>query len=562
MKRRRWLRAAGIGAAAAVLMALGALWQVHLLLRADHSLTTPLYSGKRVMVLVPHQDDELNLVGGLLEQYTAAGSEVLLVYATNGDYKGLAELRSREAVAVARSVGIEAENVYYLGYGNQWEHRDGEKHLYFASDGDALWTSHFGATHTYGTDAVDCWRSSDYTRNNFLRDLRSLILEKRPDTIFCVDYDAHHDHMALDLFFEEVLGGILASEEDYRPSVFKGFCYGTAWYAEADWLSSENLLSSRFPVWEHWGRLGIGYDWQERVRLPVTSQDADRLLSRTTLWNSIRLFESQEGFLFAERVLNGDKVFWERRTDSLLYRAEFFAGGEQVRLWNDFKLKDSRDFSSLINTGAAFAPEITVQLEEPAEMDAVWLYDHPSAEDNILAGFLRFDDGSRVDFGPLAPGGSATRIEFQRRQVGSFTICLTRTEGENPGLTEIEAYCGPQPGREEPLILMAVDPQDDFVSDYWLPEGKTAELSLYSWPGRADWEDVTVTAAGGRYCSWEVAEGKLRVTCPQGASIRFTVSRGEVSVTFTVSNPTPAQRELAAKLRQWDYERAMAAYSD
>ena len=96
-------------------------------------LETPFFTGKRVMVLVPHQDDELNLAGSLLEQYTGAGSEVFLVYATNGDYSGLAQLRSHEALAVARSVGIPAENVIYLGYGNQWQPQGEEKPLYFSS---------------------------------------------------------------------------------------------------------------------------------------------------------------------------------------------------------------------------------------------------------------------------------------------------------------------------------------------------------------------------------------------------------------------------------------------
>lgn len=561
MKNRRWMWLIGIAVAVPVLLAAAFCYRICGLLRADFSITTPLFSGKRVMVIVPHQDDELNLAGGLLEQYTAGGSEVMLVYATNGDYNGLAQTRSQEALAVAGSVGIPVEQVYYLGYGDQWEYQEqaGElrKHLYFSVEGDALWTSHYGATHTYGTEAIDCYRDSDYTRNSFLEDLRTLILEKRPDVIFCVDYDAHHDHMALDLFFEEAMGTILASEPDYQPTVYKGFCYGTAWYAEADLMGSENLLSSKFPAWEHWERLGISYDWEARVRLPVTAQDAGRLLSRTTLYRSIRLFESQNGYQFAERVLNGDKVFWERRTDSLLYRAEFTGDGETVHVWNDFKLKDSTDFSALVNTGVRFAGTITVTLESPAVMDSVWLYDAPSAEDNILSGFLRFDDGSVVEFGPLEPGGSATQINFERRSVASFDICFTKTEGDAPGVTEIEAYCGTP--EAEPLILMAVDGDDNFVYDYWIQEGNEAEFTLYSWPGEVSWEDVDIRCTGGRDCLWEVADGTLRVMCSPGEEIRFTVSCGEVSTTFAIANPTPEERKLVGKLRQWDYDRTMAA---
>jgi hypothetical protein len=35
---------------------------------AAFQVQTPFFSGQRVMVLVPHQDDEINLAGGILEQ--------------------------------------------------------------------------------------------------------------------------------------------------------------------------------------------------------------------------------------------------------------------------------------------------------------------------------------------------------------------------------------------------------------------------------------------------------------------------------------------------------------
>lgn len=525
---------------------------------------SPFFSGKRVMVLVPHQDDELNLAGGILEQYVRAGSDVTLVYATNGDYSALADLRSREVLAVAQRIGIPAENVVYLGYGNQWEPQEQEgilrKHLYFSVDGGALWTSHFGATQTYGTTVIEPYRSSSYTRDHFLRDLMDLILEERPDVIYCGDYDAHHDHMALDLFFEEAMGLILAREADYHPVVYKGLCYGTAWYAQADFLGAENLRASQFPEWEHWERLGISYDWDRRVRLPVSAGNLSRMLSQTDIYQSLRLFQSQSGHRFAERVLNGDKVFFERRTDSLLYRAAFHDGERQITVWNDFKLKDSTDFSALVNTGLWYADRITVSLEAPAAMDAVWLYDNPSAEDNILSGYLLFDDGSQVDFGPLEPGGAATKIPFEQRTVRSFVICFTGTEGASPALAEIEAYCGAWRTDGAPQLLMAVDDQDDFVYDYWIPEGSCAEFSLYSYPAGSvsGWEDVTVALAGGAGCSYALEDGMLRVYCPRGQRAAVTMSwSAEISTTFTVSNPGSLTRWTTMLLQTIDLRCAL-----
>lgn len=555
----RWLRRSiVIILVLAVLFALGP-WG-----GAEFAVTTPFFSGKKVLVLIPHQDDELNLAGGILEQYVQTGSEVTLVYSTNGDYNGLAEERSREVLAVAEAIGIPAENVIYLGYGDQWEHQEQEgvlrKHLYFSVDGDAVWTSHFGATHTYGTAAIDCYSDCDYTRDNFLADLLRLLRTERPDVIYCTDYDAHHDHMALDLFFEEAMGILLAEETDYHPTVYKGFCYGTAWYAEADFVGAENLRSSQRPAWEHWERLGIGYDWADRVRLPMSTGNLSRMLSETDLYQTIRLFESQNGHRFAQSVFNGDKVFWERRTDSLLYRAAFSADGEAVTVFNDFKLKDSVDFSALVNTGLAFADTITVELEAPTAMDAVWLYDSPVSTDNILAGYLLFDDGSRVDFGALEPGGAATKISFEEKTVGSFELHLTQTEGEEPGLAEIEAYCGPWINETEPQLLMAADENGDFAYDYWTDADGCAAFTLYAYPAGSisGWEDVTVTMTGAG-CTYALEDGLLRVSCPTGCRAEITVTWSEsVSTTFTVSNPSALRRMWTGTMQSIDAERVLA----
>ena len=518
-------------------------------------LETPFFEGKTVMVLVPHQDDELNLAGGVMKQYVKAGSRVFLVYATNGDYSGLAEERSLEVLAVADSLGIPAEHVIYLGYGNQWQPKGERQHLYFAADGSEVWTSHYGATATYGTSVLSPWRESAYTRDNFLRDLTDLILALRPDVIYCNDYDAHHDHMALDLFFEEAMGNILASGADYRPRVYKGFCYGTAWYAPADFVGTENLRASLHPGWDHWDRLGISYDWSQRVRLPMSGDNLSMLLSQNQVYQSLRLFRSQHGHRFAESVLSGDKVFFERRTDSLLYAAEFTAAGEAVTEWNDFKYLDSREFSALVNTGVRFARTITVTLPVPVVMDAVWLYDAPAARDNILAGFLEFSDGTRVAFGPLNPGGAATAVQFPARAVGSFRVHLTAYEGENPGLTEIEAYWRGEEG--PPQLLMAVDENGDFAYDYRMPEDGAMDFTLYAYPAGTRWEDVQITMEGS--ADWFLENGCLRIRCPRGRRAECTISAGAgVKTTFSVSNPGPMVRSLTALWQRLDRDAAIA----
>lgn len=52
-----------------------------------------IFSGKNVMFFAPHEDDEINLYGGVIEQYVKHGSEVRIVFSTNGDFYRLGKLR-------------------------------------------------------------------------------------------------------------------------------------------------------------------------------------------------------------------------------------------------------------------------------------------------------------------------------------------------------------------------------------------------------------------------------------------------------------------------------------
>ena len=65
-----------------------------------------VFSGKKVMFFAPHEDDEINLYGGVIEQYVKNGSEVRIVFSTNGDFYRLGKCRIREALSVAESYEI------------------------------------------------------------------------------------------------------------------------------------------------------------------------------------------------------------------------------------------------------------------------------------------------------------------------------------------------------------------------------------------------------------------------------------------------------------------------
>lgn len=528
---------------------------------SDFSITSSLFDSKNIMIVVPHQDDDINLMGGLIEQYTQGNSEVTVVFATNGDGDlGGAEVRAAEVISVLTTLGVKKENIYYLGYGDLWEPQvfDGKeiRHIYNSADPDAVWTSLSGATATYGTESIPCYLDLPYTRNSYLHSMQSILQEKRPDIIFAVDFDAHADHRATDLFFEEALCNVLKTHPDYHPTVYKGFCYGTAWKAESDYYDDLNLLSSKKPDDYTWNSISFGYEWEDRVRFPVSATNLNVLLMNNSVYQSLSDYSSQFAYIRAESVLNGDKVFWERRTDSLLYNAEITVGGEASSLLNDFKLKDSTDiFSGTDASGVAFLSSGTVQitLRDVVTANCIYLYDNPNESENILAGHLTFNDGTTIEFGELNKDGSATIISFPEKQIQWFEIVPTETEGSHPGLSEIELYHDtPAAPKDHDSFLMAVDQDDNFVYDYIIHEGDAASFKLYRFPHaeQLSKEEVALSfesdAESSSY-SWD--NDALIVNCAKGSKCQITISAGDSVTTYTVSNPRTSARAYLTALR-------------
>lgn len=528
------------------------------------SIKTSLFEGKKVMIIVPHQDDDISLVGGLIERYLQGSNEVSVVFSTNGDHWGGGELRATEAFSVLTSLGVKEEAIYYLGFGDGWQPQFYEeqeiKHIYNSIAPDAVWTSHYGATATYGTRSIGCYMELPYTRNNFRYSMESILLEKMPDTIFAVDVDSHVDHKATSFFFEEALCNILKRLPDYHPTVYKGFCYGTAWEAYADFYADLNLLSTRKPEAKTWDNCAFGYLWEDRVRFPLDESNLNPMLINNSVYRALNRYACQYAHLRAGGILNGDKIFWERRTDSLLYDAEIFVGEEKTTVLNDFKLKDFRELreDACINTGFAALEDqrVLVKIGKTVTANCIYLYDNPSEGDNILSGYISFSDGSQVEFGELEKNGAATIISFPEKKVDWFEIVPTGTEGNCCGLGEVELYNN-RPGTPDAdnTYLMAVDENDHFVYDYILSDTDTAVFRIGSFPHAQPLgeQDVALTWESdeeGTSCHWD--QDRLVVTCVKGSSCKITVSADAVSTTFTVSNPGDLTRSYMAVLRGTD----------
>lgn len=516
------------------------------------------FAEKNVLFIVPHQDDDVALAGGVAEQYVHAGSKVSIVFVTNGDSDGLQETRAQEALAATEKMGV--ENVFYLGYGDGWQGMDfGQTHIghiYNSPDDSLVWTSAIGNRQTQETALIPCFQSVPYTRENYANSIQSLILDLRPDVIYATDYDAHSDHRATSLFFEEAMCQILREDDTYRPTVFKGFCYRTAWYSYYDFADSLNLISTVEPPERDTEVDMPQYPWSGRVRLPLLSTGLNRLLTKTSVYAQLREYPSQGATSQTGAIANGDRVYWQRNTNSLLYHADFLVGQTPAPKLNDFKLMDSDNIQSQ-TADSGIVPidaPVTITLPSPIDIKVLALYDDPRAENQILAGYILLPDGTTVGFGALNNNGSATYIPLPDSTISSLTLYITQWEG-TPGLTEVEAYSSdvtaPAP---KPEYFMFVDEQDNFVYDYYVDD-VSQSFSLYTYPHNAlvDYDAFQIIQSGSDACSYTFENGVLTVNCPEGAQCDITVTYEDITCSMAFSNPGKLSAWLMETLQAVDY---------
>lgn len=449
---------------------------------ANSFLDGDVLSSKKVLVFVPHQDDETNLAYAAISAYKDAGSSVSIAYLTNGDYFGNGQTRMREAVRAAAVYGIAAQNVYFLGYGDRWQ----GTHLY-NSQPDALCVSADGRTSTYGAQGIPDFRTrmtgepADYTRANALADVQSLLDLLRPDVIFAVDCDAHADHRACSLLFEEALGQFIHTDASYRPVVYKGYAYDTAWEAEADLYEGDTLLRTAYPLNDV-----LPYEWTQRLRFPIPQTLRAYTVRASALEPILREHASQNAILKGASILNGDEVFFERRTDNLALLAQVEADAPGARVLWDFKLRDTGDVNAketVWDAGVFNGTQLRFSWDAPVDIASLVLCDAPDQAQNTGAVTLRAltetGEVSRVLDAP-DPYGRRSAYTLGLTGVTQLELALTAGQDGAPALCEIELL----PPREEPTTLLKItDEEGNFAYQLMPRAGEEILLGVYSAPG-------------------------------------------------------------------------------
>jgi len=526
-----------------------------------------IYAGKKVMLFAPHEDDEINIYGGIIEQYVKYGSEVYVVFSTNGDYHGIGKIRINEAKKVAEQYKIPFENFIFLGYSDSLADENGT-HIYNCQNDKNIYSCH-GISKTYGTKNKPPFKNSAFTRQNILNDFKSVILEYRPDTIFCCDYDIHADHRAISLFFEEAMSEILKETAFYNPAVYKGFAYSTAWNGKKDYYSLNAKSTHLKEEADYMEETGF-YAWKDRVRLPVAVQSLSRVMQNSSSYKAMMEYSSQTATDHANGILNGDKVFWKRRTDSVLYDAEISASSGDASHITEFKIAHSKDITvkETLPNDNAWTADISdehkmLMLKLPArrKISSIYIYENPSEESHIMNAAVTLGIRS-FNTGELKNNGGATIFEFPPVETDFIGIAVKSYTGFC-SLMKIEAFEAPE--STAPQLIKLCNNYDDFCYDYIMNSSGKESFEVYTYP-HSDNPDLNICSSNDAVTAKQ-SNGKIDIFCPpeEEAIIRIEdASNPAVYDEIRISNPDDRTKDIL-KLKQryenrilspkmqWDY---------
>lgn len=291
------------------------------------------FNGDTVMVIVPHEDDEINMAGATILGALQEGLEVLVVFLTNGDYEYTFDVRSNETYQMAKEIGLPQENIIFLGFGDFIGHKIIQNKL-------AIITSHANHDKTYGFDfsSLVMNEAQPYSWSGIIQSLIDVILYFKPDTIIATDYDTHVDHRLCALTVASAMEWIIKYTQ-FRPQFLKGFAYATGYETIDDYYSNHLLstvINKRVLPLNDFSTGNPTLSWTYRLRIPVPYDCRKGELVTNPIFKAMAAHMSQEGYKRGSRLINGDQVFWRRKTDNLSLNAVITVSSGEATHLNDF----------------------------------------------------------------------------------------------------------------------------------------------------------------------------------------------------------------------------------
>lgn len=342
------------------------------------------------MIFAPHPDDEINLAGGLFEEFNRYNIETTVVICTTGDYvPSLAHRRYEEVLKVKKI--FKYNNLEFLGYGDNYK----GTHLYEIGQGIA--TSHSGRRATYSAGAIDeyCFKyhgvHRSYMRINLFNDIQDIIQRYKPDLMICVDVDSHSDHRCLSLVFDEAIGDLLKKGTGYYPIILKEFAYMGVWNGSFDFFCRKAVPMSPCINESLDIRFCFPYDWNNRIQIKNSENTQSFKLWKNPIFKALLAEKTQSvssnendcAIAKFPRIANPDSCFWLRDTRNLALKATITASSGNVKYLNDFLVLNPTHIrgDNLLKTNQGWTPNINdrdriieIKFETPLSVALIKVY--------------------------------------------------------------------------------------------------------------------------------------------------------------------------------------------
>lgn len=295
----------------------------------------------KILLICPHEDDEINIAGGVLASYKNK-ENIFVLYVTNGDFLIDAKYRYKEAINSLKKIGVNKNNIIFLGYSDQ--PYDQKSHMY---NMETNWKSTKGKNETYGSYGYMDWNYQKYNehckfnKKNVIKNIKEVIENLLPDIIICNDLDFHPDHIMTSLCFEKAMGEILKTHNNYYPKVLKTFAYENSYLGEEDFFDCKNNYA-KFKLDKNRRLINNPYyKMEDSIEVPINKNCYTYNLSKNIIWKAIKCHKSQVLVSHATRIINKNYIYWERNTKNLLNEAELNVSSGDKNYLNDFVLCDT-----------------------------------------------------------------------------------------------------------------------------------------------------------------------------------------------------------------------------
>lgn len=414
---------------------------------------------EKVLVIVPHEDDEALIAAGIIHSAILNGDTVKVAIATNGDCNGYNETlginRLNESISAMAVLGLSKDNLTAFGYSDTGGFEPWTRYtdsflykLYHAQSEDDILSSNFGNTMTYGIPGVledyhyqQTGEHATYSRRNFVNDLTSYIESYLPDRIYTTSaYDRHGDHAYLNVFVTDILRKIVEQTSGYAPVLYEMIVHSTD--GDVLWPIQD---ADPLPLQEYTPPANINdipLLWEERVavRMPDDMQTTPRTSNLKNV--CLAAYKSQYSNWIGS-FTKADEFFWAKDFSNLAFRAALSSSSSSDEgdtayatdgLVCGYLQLPCRSWIAEADQAAW----VQLDWEEGQHISEIVLHDDPS-ENNVLSGTISFSDGTVIPVDTLSDNGAQYSISVSLDNITWVRFTIDAFSG-SPGLAEMEVY--------------------------------------------------------------------------------------------------------------------------